>query len=1008
MIGNIVIHTSKKNERLCWQYYMRRSAVAFLCLFFAAFSSYTVHADNFDTGVAAYKRGDFDEAARRWKTAAESGNVLAQFNLALLYEQGQGVDRHWGIAAHWYRTSADAGYDPASFSLGSLYYRGGPNFPKNVDEAVYWWVKAAERGDLHSQTKLAAVLISGEGVPRDILTAKRWLTQAAQKHHQEAIELLAQVNAEIATVIAFDDQWVRMQNPTSYTIEYYRGDSKNNAREFIIYSQLENASIYQSQYGDFTVVSGVFPSPEGAFAEINKLSESVKQYKPRPRIFSTIQAELQPIRKTLTQPTPALTASASSNATQRSTTIEPSQPTQINRSSNDEPAVYGQDWILNQNSKYYTVQLVRSPTSKRALKFISDHAVAGAAIHLVQNRDNIVTMGVFATRAVAQEAIRRLPNGLKQYGPFPQQFADIHDVLGAPRFASSNKVLEGTTDGAGMAHTETAVVPSPTAGDDGIPAEEWILAQNSKYYTMRMIRVSTYQLAVQFVKRYKLKMPAIYRTAANNYDVIDGVYSGAGVVRREIGKLPASLKRHKPFPRQFTKVKVALNPPTKPANPRSTPVASNELSGSNSDAQTAQATASGDWTLNRRPNEFTVLLFSSDSAESAKQFLTQYQILNGIVYKMGEKFGVISGVFQSENAALEVTSGLPENILLFRPSPISFERLYEHASTQSITPELVRATFSPGVLVSFDQFWGPESPTQRPYTLLLYSSTSEAGAQNFVEQFQIAGATTYKRKNNTFGVIEGRFIDEQEARGALNKLPEKVKLFSPQPIFYQDIISELAPEVITQGIETLGVNWILERNPSDYTVVLFEGRSEAEALRFVTNYSLGNAAIYREIDGKANVISGVFVEEQQAQDAINGLPDAFSGLSTSIVSFADVQGKTTEFITLSNAAIVTSQKDSVWIRNQKRTNYTIEIHSAKTPRELSAFVKKYGQIDGMSYQTKKEIYKTIVGVFDSRKSAKRWLMTISSDQKQEYRPRLRKFSRVIKELSDFDQKIEFN
>ncbi|NKB75618.1 MAG: hypothetical protein GKR96_00920 [Gammaproteobacteria bacterium] len=1003
----MVISTPLKSKCLYW-----RRAIAFCCLLILSLTSIQGNTDNFTDGVNAYKKGDYDTAAKKWLIAAEAGEPPSQFNLAILYELGQGVDLHWGIAAHWYRTSAEGGYSLASFALGSLYYKGNPSFPKNIDEALYWWIKAAEKGDVHAQTRLASALIEGEEIPRDILTAKRWLKQAAQKHHQEAIELLAQVEAEIATVITFDDKWVRRQNPELYTLEYYRGSTKSEAREFVIFSSLDNAAIYQSQYGDFTVLSGVYENPGSALVDISKLPDSVKQYKPRARIFSAIQAELQPIKKSLTtrvsQPT--------SNATFLSTVAEKNAPTSnaaVQESaepkneglSNTQLGAYGRNWVVQQNSNYYTVQFVRSPTRSRAIEFINQYLISGAAIHHAQNGDNIVTAGVYKTRALAQNAINGLPNSLKRYGPFPQQFSVIHVVLNAPKFDSANKVLtqpitQGSGEVAGLASMGVSKL-----GEDGIPAESWILAQNSKSYTMQMVRLSTYKLAVQFVKRHKLKNPAIYRTAANNYDVIDGVYSGVGQVRSRIDKLPAVLKQHKPFPREFTKVKAALNPPTKPTRTSSEP---RNVQNNANTKPIESSVGLVDWTLGRKPEEFTILLFSSSDIQRVKLFLEQYQVLNGIVYKMGESnFGAIAGVFSDEATANETISKLPEKIRFFKPKPISFGYLYSEAglSEASATPP---AAVPPGVPVSFEEFWGQQDPSQEIYTVLLYSSTNESDARNFVGQFNISGASFYKRKDNTFGVIGGKFPNEAAAIDAVDGLPQELRLFAPQPLSYRNVLLELAPKTIESESGVLGLNWILERSDAELSVLLYEGKSEAEAMGFVASYALTNAAIYPQLGGNSRVISGVFVDRKQAQEAIDGLPGLFSDLAVSILAFSDIKKSVVQFLALKESSSHSVDKDSLWIRQQDPVSYTIEMHSAKTPRDSIAFIKKYNLGNSVVYQTKKENYKTIIGVFDSRKSAKLWIKTFPLEQIKEYKPKLRKFSKVVRGLSDFDQKIDLN
>ena len=42
-------------------------------------------------GVAAYNRGDYATAFSKFRNLAEQGNASAQFNLALMYDKGDGV-----------------------------------------------------------------------------------------------------------------------------------------------------------------------------------------------------------------------------------------------------------------------------------------------------------------------------------------------------------------------------------------------------------------------------------------------------------------------------------------------------------------------------------------------------------------------------------------------------------------------------------------------------------------------------------------------------------------------------------------------------------------------------------------------------------------------------------------------------------------------------------------------------------------------------------------------------
>ena len=71
------------------------------------------------------------------KHAAESGDVVSQYNLGCVYVEGDGV-------------------------------------PKDPLEAAKWFLLAAESGDVDAQYMLASLYDQGEGVKEDDVEAVRW------------------------------------------------------------------------------------------------------------------------------------------------------------------------------------------------------------------------------------------------------------------------------------------------------------------------------------------------------------------------------------------------------------------------------------------------------------------------------------------------------------------------------------------------------------------------------------------------------------------------------------------------------------------------------------------------------------------------------------------------------------------------------------------------------------------------------------------------------------------
>ena len=101
-------------------------------------------------------------------------------------ELQKGNDYYWGHhvekdreeAIKWYRKAADLGNVNAQFLLGEAYYNGR-GVTKDYKNAVEWFRKAAERGDDNSQYMLGRAYYFGSGVNKNYGEAFKWWHKAA-------------------------------------------------------------------------------------------------------------------------------------------------------------------------------------------------------------------------------------------------------------------------------------------------------------------------------------------------------------------------------------------------------------------------------------------------------------------------------------------------------------------------------------------------------------------------------------------------------------------------------------------------------------------------------------------------------------------------------------------------------------------------------------------------------------------------------------------------------------
>jgi uncharacterized protein len=145
-----------------------------------------------EDALAAYERGDYATAIPLFRAFADQGNAVAQFNLGLMYEDGNGVPQDNAIAVSWYQKAADKRNVDAQSRLGFI-YEYGYGVPLDAAIAASWYQKAADQGDAVAQLSLASMYERGWGVPQDFAVAASWYQKAADQGDARAQETLGRM-----------------------------------------------------------------------------------------------------------------------------------------------------------------------------------------------------------------------------------------------------------------------------------------------------------------------------------------------------------------------------------------------------------------------------------------------------------------------------------------------------------------------------------------------------------------------------------------------------------------------------------------------------------------------------------------------------------------------------------------------------------------------------------------------------------------------------------------------
>lgn len=167
-----------------------------------AASQQEVALDEARRGYLLNQHGQLGQARALNEAAAEHGNAIAQYNLAVMLSQGEGGAPDKYRAFTWFEKAARAGV-PLAMHNTAVFLDEGKYVPTDKELAAQWYRRAAELGVPRSQTNLALMLFNGEGIPKNEAEAFRLFIAAAETGEPSAQQSVAAILSRSARL---DDQ----------------------------------------------------------------------------------------------------------------------------------------------------------------------------------------------------------------------------------------------------------------------------------------------------------------------------------------------------------------------------------------------------------------------------------------------------------------------------------------------------------------------------------------------------------------------------------------------------------------------------------------------------------------------------------------------------------------------------------------------------------------------------------------------------------------------------------
>jgi len=146
----------------------------------------------------AYQEKRFEDAFKWYQNAAQQHIAEAQYQLANMYQAGEGVEKDDTMAINWLRKAAAQGLANAEYDY-AMALEFGRGIPKaRPDTFIPWYLKAAEHRHPKAMFKMAQLYFSGAGIKQDIDQALTWAIAAGNHKVPGADTLLQDIVRDIA------------------------------------------------------------------------------------------------------------------------------------------------------------------------------------------------------------------------------------------------------------------------------------------------------------------------------------------------------------------------------------------------------------------------------------------------------------------------------------------------------------------------------------------------------------------------------------------------------------------------------------------------------------------------------------------------------------------------------------------------------------------------------------------------------------------------------------------
>ena len=162
-------------------------------ILFYLFSSLALKADDYAKAFEALETGNYETAAYYLSFFASNGDSVAQYNMAILYRDGLGVEKNPKVALSWLYLAAQQRHMLSNFAIAKL-METHPHLADKKKGRLHFLKEAAFLGHATAPLEIGNFYYLRQETEYDLVRAMVWWTLSYDRNAPGAVEMIASVS----------------------------------------------------------------------------------------------------------------------------------------------------------------------------------------------------------------------------------------------------------------------------------------------------------------------------------------------------------------------------------------------------------------------------------------------------------------------------------------------------------------------------------------------------------------------------------------------------------------------------------------------------------------------------------------------------------------------------------------------------------------------------------------------------------------------------------------------